>query len=40
MKVRARKKFLTRGPNNLCACTVLRTLMAQYNGQAVQAGEI
>ena len=40
MKVRARKKFLTRGANNLCACTVLRTLMAQYNRQAVQAGEI
>ena len=35
MKVRTRKKFLTRGRDNLCACTVLRTLMAQYLRKAV-----
>ena len=39
MKVRNRKKFLTRGPNNLCACTVLRTLMAQSNRAAVAGYE-
>jgi hypothetical protein len=40
MKVRTRKKFLTRGPNNLCACTVLRTLLAQYNRAAVANCEV
>ena len=40
MKVRTRKNILTRGAYNAGACAVIRTLLAQFNRQAVANCEV